>query len=145
MAQSSNKIQLSYIFEDELEHHGVKGMKWGQHIFGRNKKTDQDARDYSAKKSRSDIKKKIRHISDDDIERYIDRLTKEQKLRDLINKDLHPAMSFVKDVLTTNGNTVLSNFTKGSIAYLGKTLITRKPSVTDFVAYSFPNPNAKKK
>ena len=32
-------LTLEFDKLDELEHHGVKGMKWGQHIFGKDKKS----------------------------------------------------------------------------------------------------------
>lgn len=106
---------------NELEHHGVKGMRWGhrktpvrssrQTSSSTNKSSNRSSKKTPSKKSR------IKSMSDSEIQSRIKRLEMEKRLSTLSNEDRHPGMNFVKNALKDSGKQVLT--TVGKNAMLG--------------------------
>ena len=141
-----------YHYDDELYHYGRKGMKWGQHIFGKvtatagragkfiGNKIKTSARDavntYRYKRDRrkyqkeSDAlrKKPLNKMTNEELDSYIKRLTKEQEannlrksLSNIDQKNVSAGKKFIseaydkllKQPLLSAGNTALTKlFTK---------------------------------
>lgn len=94
--------------ENELYHYGVRGMKWYQHLFGKD-----DSRAKYAKGSRSresKIDRKIKSLSDEDLRRAIDRLRMEQDYRNLSQTKKSKGKQIVSDILASSGKAFLTNF-----------------------------------
>ena len=133
---------LMYFVEsstNELNHHGVKGMKWG---IRKNKTSAKRTR--KLKRSRARDTKNRRFLSDEELKKRIDRLELEKKFKQLSDEDLHPGREMVKKFLGSTGGKVISSATVGSLAYAGKVAISRKPNLEEAANYIFPNPNKKK-
>lgn len=56
---TSGEYYSYYMAHDYLAHHGVLGMKWGQHIFGKDKKTRGTRKAEKAKKPLFETKKQL--------------------------------------------------------------------------------------
>lgn len=114
---------------NELYHHGVKGMKWGQHIFSKVKtykvakhrkrnlekarltkaankeladKKEQILRSGSARK----VLKNRRLFTTDELQKAIDRIDKEQKLKEINNKHVSRGRKVVYDILEGSAKNV---------------------------------------
>ena len=84
---------------NELEHHGVKGMRWGhrktpvrssrQTSSSTNKSSNRSSKKTPSKKS------KIKSMSDSEIQSRIKRLEMEKRLSTLSNEDRHPGTNFI--------------------------------------------------
>ena len=106
---------------NELEHHGVKGMRWGhrktpvrssrQTSSSTNKSSNRSSKKTPSKKS------KIKSMSDSEIQSRIKRLEMEKRLSTLSNEDRNPGTNFVKNALKDSGKQVLT--TVGKNAMLG--------------------------
>ena len=133
---------------NELEHHGVKGMRWGhrktpvrssrQTSSSTNKSSNRSSKKTPSKKS------KIKSMSDSEIQSRIKRLEMEKRLSTLSNEDRHPGTSFVKNALKDSGKQVLT--TVGKNAMIGGLRYATDKSFTgkDF-AKSLAGGSSKKK
>lgn len=117
---------------DVLLHHGVKGMKWGQHIFGkvttsvknkwREEKAAKEGRKIARKEAsnrrRYALKYEVKSMSDDELQKKIDRLNLEKRYLDVRSQVMtatKPQQTFgekimekAKDGLTNGLNQVAS-------------------------------------
>lgn len=108
--------------DDFFEHVGRKGMKWYQHIYGAAPKSLNEAKTYS--KSSSDISKNlgtindsvsgirqykrknridVSHLSDQELQRRINRMNLEQKYIELSTKDRTRGEIYTKRALEIGG------------------------------------------
>ena len=108
-----------YYNSDELMHYGRKGMKWGQHIFGKIKSAAGKAKTRREEKKAEEEKRvraKItssRKLTDDELKARIKRLQLEDDYNQLMRK-VDPAKStkgrdFVMNVLEKIGENTLTN------------------------------------
>lgn len=108
-----------YYNSDELMHYGRKGMKWGQHIFGKVKSAAGRARARREEKKARELKKarsKItssRKLTDEELKARIERLRLEDDYNQLMRK-VDPTKStkgrdFVMNVLEKIGENTLTN------------------------------------
>lgn len=117
--------------EDELMHYGRKGMKWYQHIFGKeqtrsssgtkksgdNGNTRQKPEKESLNsKNKKEQAKKAKKMSDRDLERIIRRLENENKYVKLTARDKDPWMERFLDKMKD----VPINIVSGAATELGK-------------------------
>ena len=117
----------NYLYNElELEHHGVKGMRWGHRkrdvSSGKNGKTNKTT------------KKQIKRMSDSEVQSRIKRLESEKKLSKLSKEDSNPTKQFIKSVMADSGKrvltTVATNAMIGGVRYATDKSYSKK----DFVS-----------
>lgn len=108
-----------YYNSDELMHYGRKGMKWGQHIFGKVKDAAGKRKARREEQKAEEVRKarlKItssRKLTDEELKSRIERLKLEDDYNQLMRK-VDPAKStkgrdFVMNVLEKIGENTLTN------------------------------------
>lgn len=97
----NSKLVHEDISEESLAHFGVRGMKWGI------RKDSSRSENRSARKSRISMYKKRRIVSDDDLKKMVSRLETEKKLKSLVEEDITPGRTAVKNQLGKFGATAL--------------------------------------
>ena len=140
------------MYNNELYHHGILGMKWGVRRYqnsdgsltsaGRKRQAKKENK--AVRKERATAKKNRRILSDADIQKRINRLKSEQELSKLTEQDLHPGRSAVGRVIGSAGNKVVTAAVAGATAYAVKAILTKKFNIETLADYAFPNPNKKK-
>ena len=137
---------------DFLEHHGVKGMKWGVITKGkeyaeaskslvneikaksyakREAKKDKEWRtDKGQRKDREKALADSRFLSDKGMQVRIARYQQEKLFKDLTERDLHPGKTAAKTILTDAAKTTARSALPKLMAYGGK----------QFVANALKNP-----
>lgn len=106
--------------EDELYHYGRKGMKWGQHIFGKVARTTakayRSAKEKSASKKADKIAKQrskitsSRKLTDAELKDRISRMKLEKEYRDLLKDTgrITKGQTFVEEVATSVGKNLVT-------------------------------------
>ena len=128
------------IYPDELYHYGRKGMKWGQHIFGKErssgtkkrkkesgvvdavKKMTANRKQKKAVKAETERqkklkKKKISDMTDDELRERIARLELEKRYRDLTPKDTSKGKSFLSNMLESSAKNIGTQATTYAMGY----------------------------
>ena len=105
------------IFEDEeseLKHYGVIGQKWGI------RKSDSEI-----KSSRINLARNRRTISDDELQKAINRIQLEKKLKDLVAEDTTPGAVFVSKNMQTFLGTAIGAAAGAATGILVKKALTK--------------------
>ena len=140
MSIDSIFLEKFYCKEDILEqeaidtffaHYGVKGMKWGVRKRSPEK---QEIRDAS---------KNRRKLSDSDLDKYIARLEKEKKLKNLSEESTSQGKTFAKNVMTNAGQRALTTIATGAVLYATKVALTKEFNFKDAASYVTPRPKTK--
>lgn len=108
--------------DEYLQHYGVKGMQWGVRrsakqlakAAGKRKLSPEEAKVVAARKS---AKSNRRVLDDADLDRFISRLEKEKKLKNLIEDDLTPGQKAAKMLLSDVGKRTISTALAGAGSY----------------------------
>lgn len=110
-----------------LEHYGVKGMKWGvrrsQAALQKAAAKRREARDPSTPEGAERAKRKAavaqrRLLDDADLDRYVQRLEKEKKLKNLVEDDLSAGQKATKAFLSDTGQRIAKQAVIGTAGVL---------------------------
>lgn len=122
-----------------LAHYGVPGMKWGKGKKGSKTLT----RDQQVKAKRATASKGRRTLSDKSLNKKIERLQAEKKLKDLTDADIAPGKSVVKRILSASGEKAAKTIVSGAILLAVKTAVSGKFDLEDAAKYLAPKPKSK--
>lgn len=141
-----------------LEHHGIKGQKWGvrrtpeqlghkstpRHT-GKDRpyKTKKISEDAKVRAERAEAYQNRRTISDEELRARIQRLELERRFRDLSEEDLHRGRKIAKDILMSSGPQAAKIMTSGSILYAAKVGMTQNFNWKEAADYIAPKPKKK--
>lgn len=98
--------------QNELYHHGIKGMKWG--VRRSPQQLGHSPKKVSSKQRR---KNEMKNMSDAELRRRINRIQMEKQYMQLTEPQLSPGKKFVKDVLTNAAKQTVTNY---AAKYMGK-------------------------
>ena len=121
-----------------LDHYGVKGMRWGH----RKRKVSSSSRS-NQRKSRREMKRNRRTLSEADLNRNLDRLRKEKQLKELIDEDVNPGKKYIQDVLKKSGDRLLPAALAAGGAYALSQVLDVKMSKGDIFNLAVPAPKNK--
>lgn len=137
--------------EEMLEHHGIKGQKWGVRRFqnkdgtrtalGKKRESSPDAKEKEARKA--DVKNR-RTMSDADLKKRIERMKLEKEYKTLVDEDTAPGKRYVSEILSAAGKKTLTIAAAGALAYGVKAAMTKEFDLKEAAQYIAANPNKKK-
>ncbi len=137
--------------EEMLEHHGIKGQKWGVRRFqnkdgtrtalGKKRESSPDAKEKEARKA--DVKNR-RTMSDADLKKRIERMRLEKEYKTLVDEDTAPGKRYVSEILSAAGKKTLTIAAAGALAYGVKAAMTKEFDLKEAAQYIAANPNKKK-
>lgn len=105
--------------DEFIEHHGVKGMRWGQ-------RTSRSSVSKSKPTARTKFEKSPTRLSDADLNRRVKRMEVEKRYNDLNKKDVSEGHKFASDILKNTGKTVATTLLAGAALYgISKALNTK--------------------
>lgn len=131
--------------QNELQHYGVLGMKWGKRRSPSelSKARSNRQADKQVKKTRRQDVKNRRLLSDEDLNSKIGRLEKEKKLKELTDNDINSGRKVAKDVMKTAGTKTITTVASGATLYAVKTAMTKEFDIKDAAGYVAPKPGKK--
>lgn len=103
-------------YKTYLAHHGIKGQKWGIRRFQNKDGTYTEA----GQKRRAYTRKDVANMSDEELDRSINRLKKEKQLVELSGEMIEPGRYQTKKVIGRIGTAVLGTAVVGAAAFAGK-------------------------
>lgn len=135
---------------NELQHFGVKGMKWGVRrapgpdgAVGSRARAPKEPSDRKIKSARRKDVRNRRKMSDKDLMEKIGRLEKEKKLRELTDSEINSGKKAMSDVLKNAGTKTLTTVAAGAALYGVKYILTGKADPADLAGYVAPKPGKK--
>jgi hypothetical protein len=141
----TNKDDSVYIdqvsFENFMEHVGIKGMRWGVRRSRSAKYAEKAAARSSRKKenqSRKEQAKNRKLLMEQDLDKYVARLEKEKKLKNLVAEEVTPGKSFAKAILSDVGKRSISTVGTGLAIYSVRAALTGKFDIKEAAQYMKP-------
>ena len=145
-------------YNGELQHHGVKGQKWGVRRYQNSdgSLTPAGKKRYDREQNRSlrkqdrirkkEMRKAVRNrrlLSDEELDQKIKRIEKEKRLRELTDEEINRGRKITSEVLTQSGKSVATTLTKGAALYGVKYAMTKEFDIKDAASYVAPKPKNK--
>lgn len=130
---------------DELQHHGIKGQKWGVRRFqnANGSLTAAGKQRASEANKRTDVKNRGT-LTNAQLRQKIERLQLEKQLRELTNQEIDSGRVYVQKILKDVGSKVLTTAASGALLYAGKAAVAKSFSTQEFASAIF-NGGPKKK
>lgn len=131
--------------ENVMQHHGIKGQKWGVRRF-----QNADGSLTAAGKQRvSEIKKRTDSknrgtLTNAQLKAKIERLQMEKQLRELTNQEVNSGKVYAQKILKDVGSRVLTTVATGAVLYAGKAAVSGTFDTKEFANAIF-NGGPKKK
>lgn len=159
--------------ENNLQHHGIKGQRWGVRRYQNEdgslteagkknlKKAMRESKEtgkkvavdnktgkfftygQSVKDERKEASKNRRNLSDADLKKRIERMKLEKEMKDLTDADLSPGKKFINEVLSTSGKRVATTVATGATLYAIKAGLEGKIDLKEAAGYLAPRPKNK--
>lgn len=136
--------------ENNLQHHGIPGQKWGVRRFqnkdgslttaGKKRVKDENS---TVKDERKEASKNRRNLSDADLKKRIERMKLEKEMKDLTDADLSPGKKFINEVLSTSGRRIATTVVTGATLYAIKSGLEGKIDLKEAASYLAPRPKNK--
>ena len=135
--------------ENNLQHHGIPGQRWGVRRF-QNKDGSltkagkaRASQNSDVKNERKEASKNRRTLSDADLKKRIERMELERKMKDLTEKDVSPGKAFISEVLSNSGKRVATTVLTGAALYATKAALEGKIDFKEAAGYLAPRPKNK--
>ncbi len=111
---------FSDVYDDELYHHGILGMKWGVRRYQNPDGSLTEAgKKRAIKKDRKQASKNRSLLSDEELDARIKRLEKEKRLRELTDQELNRGKKYTDDIMQNVGRQSMNKIAVEGIAAAG--------------------------
>ena len=128
-----------------MQHHGIKGQKWGVRRFQNadGSLTAAGKQRASAVQKRTDSKNRGT-LTNAQLKKKIERLQLEKQLHELTNQEVNSGRAYAQNILKNVGSKVLTTVASGAILYAGKAAVSGSFDTKEFANAIF-NGGPKKK
>lgn len=131
--------------DNVMQHHGIKGQKWGVRRFQNadGSLTTAGKQRASEAKKRTDSKNRGT-LTNVQLKAKIERLQMEKQLRELTNQEVNSGKVYAQKILKDVGSRVLTTVATGAVLYAGKAAVSGTFDTKEFANAIF-NGGPKKK